>query len=178
MKINYADRRNDKNILKKKFKIKDSKDEEFSGKISLIEIEDLRENFEANRPDGTSQIVIAKGYKMMLYYPNKEKYSMTVMYDNKWNLLQWYFDIEKDKCKYDLGIPYNEDFYLDVVVLPDGRFYTLDEDELEEVFQNKLISKDEYHMAYETRNKVIEMIKNDFIKLCDFTQKSLESLKV
>ncbi len=177
MKINYADRRNDKNILKKNFKIMDSKSEEFAGKISLIEIEDLKENFEANRPDGMSEIVIAKDYKMMIYYPKEEKYSMTVMYDNKWNLLQWYFDIEKDKCQYDLGIPYSEDFYLDVVVLPDGRFYTLDEDELEEVLHNQLISKEEYNMAYETRNKVIQMIKNDFIKLCDFTQKSLESLK-
>lgn len=177
MKINYADRRNDKNILKKKFKIMDTNDKEFSGKISLIEIGSLKENFEARRPDGTSEIVIAKDYKMMIYYPTEERYSMTVMYDNKWNLLQWYFDIEKDKCKYDLGIPYSEDFYLDVVVLPDGSFYHLDEDELEEVFHNKLISQEEYNMAYETRNKVIEIIKNDFSKLCDFTQKSLENLK-
>lgn len=176
MKLNYADRRTDKNILKKKFKIMDVDDGKFSGKISLIEIEDLKKNFEANRPDGTSELIIAKNYKIMTYFPNDEKYSMTVMYDNKWNLIQWYFDIERYKCKYDSQIPYNEDLYLDVVVLPDGTFYTIDEDELKEALINQLISKEEYNMAYVTRNQIAQMIKDHFATLCNFTKKSLESL--
>lgn len=176
MKLNYADRRTDKNILKKKFKIMDVDDGKFSGKISLIEIEDLKKNFEANRPDGTSELIIAKNYKMMTYFPNDERYSMTVMYDNKWNLIQWYFDIERYKCKYDSQIPYNEDLYLDVVVLPDGTCYTIDEDELKEALINQLISKEEYNMAYVTRNQITQMIKDHFATLCNFTKKSLESL--
>lgn len=176
MKLNYADRRNDKNILKKKFKIMDVVDEGFSGKISLMEIKDLEHNFEANRPDGASELVIAKNYKIMTYFPNNEKYCMTVMYSDEWNLIQWYFDINRYKCRYDSEIPYSEDLYLDVVLLPDGTFYTLDEDELEEAYMNKLISRDEYDMAYTTMNKIIQMIKQDFVKLCDFTKKSLESL--
>lgn len=176
MKLNYADRRNDKNILKKKFKIMDMNDEEFSGKISLIEVEDLKEDFEVNRPDGTSKIIIAKNYKILTYFPNDERYIMTVMYDNDYNLIQWYFDIERYKYMNDSEIPYSEDLYLDVVVLPDGTFYTLDEDELNEALMNKLISHDEYDMAYVTLNRVIKMIKNNFVKLCNFTKKSLESL--
>ncbi len=93
----------------------------------------------------------------MTYFPNSEKYCMTVMYDNNWKLLQWYFDIER--YKYDLGIPYSEDLYLDVVVLPNGKFYTLDEEELKQALNNNLISKDEYNMAYLTMNKIILMIK-------------------
>ena len=53
MKINYADRRTDKNILKKKFKIMDANYNEFNGKISLIDIEDLKKDFKATRQDGT-----------------------------------------------------------------------------------------------------------------------------
>jgi len=177
MKINYADRRTDKNILKKKFKIMDVNYNEFNGKISLIDIEDLKKDFKATRPDGTEEVIISRNYKIMTYFPNNETYCMTVMYDNNWKLLQWYFDIERYKCKYDLGIPYSEDLYLDVVVLPNGKFYTLDEEELKQALNNNLISKDEYNMAYVTMNKIILMIKNDFTKLYNFTNKSLENLK-
>lgn len=176
MKLNYADRKTDKNILKKKFKMMDITDGEFSGKISLIEIEDLKKNFESLRPNGKSELVIAKDFKIMMYFPIKEKYSMTVMFDESWNLLQWYFDINRYSCKYDSGIPYNEDLYLDVIALPNGEYYTLDEDELDEALKRDLISKEEFDMAYETRNKIIQMIKNDFDKLKSFTQKSLDKL--
>ena len=140
-------------------------------------IEDLKKDFKATRPDGTEEVIISRNYKIMTYFPNSEKYCMTVMYDNNWKLLQWYFDIERYKCKYDLGIPYSEDLYLDVVVLPNGKFYTLDEEELKQALNNNLISKDEYNMAYLTMNKIILMIKNDFTKLYNFTNKSLENLK-
>ena len=98
------------------------------------------------------------------------------MFDESWNLLQWYFDINRYSCKYDSGIPYNEDLYLDVIALPNGEYYTLDEDELDEALKRDLISKEEFDMAYETRNKIIQMIKNDFDKLKSFTQKSLDKL--
>ena len=176
MKLNYADRRNDKNILKKKFKIIDINENEFRGKVSLIEMDDLKKNFIANRPDGTSELIIAKDYKIMTYFPKDEYYSMTVMYDNNWNLIQWYFDIERYKCKYDNDIPYNEDLFLDIVVLPDGRFYYLDVDELEEALKNNLISEKEYDMAYITMDKITKMIENNFEKLCNFTKKALKKL--
>lgn len=177
MKLNYADRRTDKNILSKKFKIMEINYDEFIGKISLIEIENINRNFETTRPDGTKELVIAKNYKIMTYFPREEEYCMTVMFDSDWNLIQWYFDIERSKCKYDSEIPYSEDLYLDVVVLPNGTFYTLDENELEDALICNLISKDEYDMAYRTMNKIIQMIKNDFVKLSKFTKKSLEILR-
>lgn len=176
MKLNYADRRNDKNILDKKFKIIDFNYEKFNGKISLIEIEEINKDFKASRPDGTEELIISKNYKIMTYFPNDEQYSMTVMYNNNWDLIQWYFDVQRYKCKYDSEIPYSEDLYLDVVVLPNGVFYTLDEDEIKEALEKNLITQKEYDMAYETMNKITQMIKNDFTKLCDFTKKSMESL--
>ena len=42
MKLNYADRRTDKNILDKKFIILDTNNIDFIGKISLIEIKNLK----------------------------------------------------------------------------------------------------------------------------------------
>lgn len=177
MKLNFADRRTDKNIVNKKFIMSDSNDEKFKGKISLIEIEKLNENFEVIRPNGTTDLVIAKDYKIMTYFPKKEKYCMTAMFDNDWNLKQWYFDIGKSYCKYDGEIPYSEDLYLDLVVLPDGTFYALDENELKEALLNNIVSKEEYDIAFSTMYKIMQMIKDDFKILYNFTMKSVELLK-
>ena len=176
MKLNYADRRTDKNILKKKFKMMNVNNGNYRGKIALIQIEDLKSDFEVTRPDGSIELVIAKNYKILTYFPYNELYCMSVMYDVNCNLIQWYFDIDRDKCKYDSEIPYSEDLYLDVVLLPNGTFYTLDEDELKEALEKKYISNDEFDLAYATMNKIIKMIKNDFLELNNFTQKSFESL--
>lgn len=102
---------------------------------------------------------------------------MTIMFDDKWNLLQWYFDIARNICKYDLGVPYSEDLYLDVVVLPNGIFYILDEEELEEALNKKIISSEEYNGAYIIMNKITQMIKDGFEKLSQFTNFCLQILK-
>lgn len=177
MKIHYADRRNDKNILEKEFRLKDIDNAGFVGKVGLIKIKDLQKEFVGTRPDGSKTLLIAKGYNLMTIFPKNDKYSITVMYDNDWHILQWYFDILRYVCKYENGIPYSEDLYLDVVVLPNGEFYSLDKEELEEALIKKLISKEEYKMAYSTMNEIIKMMDNDFNKFCDFTNFCLEVIK-
>lgn len=177
MKLNYADRRNDTNILNKTFVIYDSNDNDFEGKISLIDIKKINKNFEAVRPNGTKDLIIADNYKIMTYFPKHKSYCMTVMYDDAWNLKQWYFDIEKSCSKYDNGIPYSEDLYLDLIVLPDGTFYSLDENELKDALLNNLISEKEFDSAYETMGEIVKMVKDDFSKLSKFTKKSVECLK-
>ena len=42
MKLNYADRQNDSNILSKSFKIAESQDDCFRGKITLIQLNKVK----------------------------------------------------------------------------------------------------------------------------------------
>ena len=176
MNYNYADRRNDKNIINKKTIILDSNNPDFKGKIALIQIDKVCKSFIAKRPDGSSEIVIDNDYKIMTFFPEKEAYCMTVMYDNNCKLLQWYFDITKCGCKYESGIPYNEDMYLDVVALPNGDFYTLDENELEEALNENLINKKEFDISYASMDSIKQMLSNNFKKLEKFTKESFETL--
>ena len=62
------------------------------------------------------------------------------------------------------GIPYEDDLYLDVVIVPDGRIHVLDEDELKSAYDRKEVSKEEYEMAYRVANKIIEKGKNRYNK--------------
>ena len=176
MKYNYANRKNDKNIIEKKVKTIDSNYKNFEGKITLIEINKIKKKLIVDRPNGTKETVIDKNYKIMTYFPTNDKYSMTVMLDENFNIIQWYFDINRYKFKYDEDIPYSEDLFLDVVLLPNKEYYTLDEEDLEESYNNKLITKKEYNDAYNTREKIIEMIEDNFDKIKDFTNVSIKRL--
>lgn len=177
MKINYADRRNDNNILKKRFKIIDSCDHNFEGKIGLIQLEKVNKNFVAKRPNGISEIVIDNDYKIMTYFPKRDSYCCSIMYDKNNKILQWYFDILKENCQYVSGIPYGEDMYLDVIALPNGDFYTIDEEDLKDALDKRLITISDFTKAYISMNNVEQMLKNNFDNLYNFTKESFETLK-
>ncbi len=173
MKLNYADRQNDSNILSKSFnksfKIAESQDDCFRGKITLIQLNKVKKKFIAKRPDGREERVIDDNYKILTFFPEKGSYCFSAMYNSNCNILQWYFDILKSDCKYNSGIPYGEDMYLDVVVLPNGEFYILDEDELKDALDKKIITIDDYTRAYKTMKSIENMLNSNFNKLKNFT---------
>lgn len=177
MKINYADRRNDMNILEKKFIISDSDNAKFKGKVGLIKLEEVKQSFIAKRPNGKEEIVIDNGYKILTYFPEKEAYCCSVMYNKDNQILQWYFDILKSNCKYDNGIPYGEDMFLDVIALPNGEYYKLDEDDLNRAYNDKIITLSDFTNAYINIDKVENMVKYNFGDLCRFTAESFEKLR-
>lgn len=177
MKINYADRRNDKNIIAKRFVISNSTDCFFKGKIGLIILDEIQRQFIAKRPSGKSETVIDNGFKILTYFPESGAYCCTVMINKENQILQWYFDILKDDPKFDGDIPYGEDMFLDVILTPMGEYYMIDEDDLGEALKNKVITHDDFVKAYESANLVKELAKNRFDKLYKFTKNSIEKLQ-
>ena len=96
------------------------------------------------------------GYVTM--FKDKDEFVHLYFYPGLDNFNNFYYrDLDLTNCQ----VGYNE---------------TDNEDELDEALKRDLISKEEFDMAYETRNKIIQMIKNDFDKLKSFTQKSLDKL--
>lgn len=61
------------------------------------------------------------------------------------------------------GIPYEDDLYLDMIILPDGREIILDEDELHSAFCHKKITQDDVNMAYQT----LKMLENKYLDNLD-----------
>lgn len=177
MKLKYADKRNDSIILKNEFKMKNINTEKFNGTISLINILDVTNSVSVTRPDNSKDCLLDLDYKWLGIYPKNQKYCITVMFDNNWNLLQWYFDIAKDICHYEDGVPYIEDLYLDVVLLPNGNHYMVDEDELKEALLKSIITQNEYNMAYDIANKIENSLDENFEELQEFTSYCLKELK-
>ena len=177
MKKNYGDRRNDSNILEKEVVLKEVNNSKFKGKIVLTQIKEIKDIVCVKRPDGSSSKILDKNYNWMMIFEKEKKYCTTIMYDENWNLIQWYFDIAKDVFQNDKNVPYSEDLLLDVVVLPDGKYYTLDEDELDEAKDKLLITEEEYEMANNTAKTIINMVDKKFQDFCDFTNYCLGEVK-
>lgn len=177
MKINYADRRNDKNIIKKQFVMIDSDNADFKGKLGLISLEEVNQKFIAKRPNGNSETVIDNGFKILTFFPENGAYCCTVMINRENQILQWYFDILKSNCNYDFGVPFGEDMFLDVILLPNGEFYMIDEDDLSEALQNNLITREEFEKAYTQAREVEEIAKNKFDGLNRFTKDALNKMQ-
>lgn len=53
-------------------------------------------------------------------------------------------------------------YILDIVLLPSGEIFLLDEDELKEALDNKIITKAQYDNAYSEANRIMKVISKDY----------------
>lgn len=116
-------------------------------------------------------------YKWIEVYPTNENYAITIMYDNKGNLIEWYFDISK-KIGIENGIPYEDDLYLDLVIMPNGERIVIDEDELLNAKENGDITQEDVKLAYEVLKKLDNKYVNNFNELINLTNYLLSKFKL
>ena len=169
VKKKYADRATWTRVLKRRDKLTYVKNEKFSGYISVIYVEKVRKPLIKNL-DGEKVSIVDNGYTWVIFMPDNLMYSLTMMISDKNKIVQWYFDICKPYEISESGVPFFEDLYLDVVVLPSGRIILLDEDELSHAFKNGAISKEDYSEAIKQADLLIKDIKNETNSLLEFSK--------
>lgn len=93
---------------------------------------------------------------------------MRIFFNQDKERLLYYFDITLENgIDKDSNIPFYDDLYLDIVLKNDN-IEILDEDELLDALNNKLITKEQFDLAYRTMNSLIDSIKskqNKYINL-------------
>lgn len=157
MKRKFADRPNWTRILEKEYRQTYVKDSLFNGYITSLYLKKVREPLYV-KFDNEEICIVDNGYTWLMHFPEGLSYSTTTTFNREGKIVQWYFDIVYAHGVTDKGIPYIEDLYLDVVYLPDGRLYILDEDELEEALRNDQINRNDYDNAYKTLNEIVETL--------------------
>lgn len=104
--------------------------------------------------------LIDNNYYIVEVLPKNENYSMRVYFNEKKERLEYYFDISlKNGLDEETRIPYYDDLYTDITVVQEN-IEVLDEEELEEALNMGKIIKAEYNLANETRDKLLQSIKN------------------
>lgn len=144
-------------------------EEFFTGELCFVDIEDDREPKYVK--NGIHSVCyIAKGYRWLIAYPKDKNYVMTVVYDDKHKIVEWYFDVSKNTAVLN-DIPYEDDLYLDMVITPEGEKLILDEDELIAAYNNHEIDSDDLKLAYDVLAYLEEKFAESFTELKDFTEK-------
>lgn len=107
--------------------------------------------------------VMDDNYYVLEVIPKNENYAMRLFLDNKKTPLEYYFDICKNNgLDKDTLVPYYDDLYLDITVLHENKkIAILDQDEFEQAYKEKDITKDEYNLVLEVKDKLLNEIKNN-----------------
>ena len=159
------------NVEKVEQKIKEISNKEFNGDIYLNNFIEISEPYFVEN----GLCIQDSNYKWLEFYDYSSRIMLTAMYNEKNEIIEWYFDIARGIGK-ENGIPYEDDLYLDVVLRSDGKIILLDEDELEEAYERKEMTKEEYDEAYRIANDLIEKIKGKEENVKAFTDKYLKEM--
>jgi len=159
MKRKFSDRANWRRILKKSYACVPMNEARFRGFVTLFRIHELREPLW--REYGGKRVCLAdRGYLWMQHYPKGEHFVVTTMFNDAGRVVQWYIDICKTQGVTEQQVPWFDDLFLDIVVLPGGETLLLDEDELEEALDEGQITERDAEMAERTARRVLESIRN------------------
>lgn len=177
LKKRFANASSNKDITSREFKYVLRKDKNFNGYISLLKINSVSKICTVPRDGREDDCILDNGYVWLQFYPLDRNYAINAIYDNNLKIVEWYFDIING-TSIENDIPFIEDLYLDVVVTNRFEVIVLDEDELEEAFDIKKITKEQFNMAVKTGKYLIDKYSNkeEVEKLLKFTDSYLKEL--
>lgn len=134
-----------------------TKSEEQNFYIVIKKVNKIDESFIVN-----DKVFIDNGYYIMEFTPLEQFYNVRVFLDSNANIVGYYFDISAGNGE-ENNIPYYDDLYLDVIYYPNevGSIKVEDEDELLEALNNGLITIEEYNLACNMCENLIEEIKKN-----------------
>lgn len=148
----------------------------FDGYACFLKLQNIEKPLFFN--DGVNEFCIKDNdYEWIEVYPTNGKYAITIIYDDKGNLVEWYFDISK-KIGLENGVPYEDDLYLDMIITPAGKEIVVDEDELLEAKQKGDITQEDVTNAYKTLKELENKYANNIDELNKLTAYLLDRFKL
>ena len=136
----YADRTRWMRVTKRKFTVKEVKTRAFTGYITRLEILKVKKPLYV-KEFGERFAIADDDYTWLQHFPKGEQFCLTTMFTDKGKVAHWYLDIAHKTGVSDVGIPWWDDLYLDIIVVPEKGAKIVDEDDLEQALAKEKISK-------------------------------------
>lgn len=165
VKVKYIDKRHWRRIIDRDYTEVRVNNNKFKGIIGLVEMHKVRDPLEVSVVN-RNIIVADDGYQWLQILPDKKRYSITVMMDDQGNPLEYYFDINIKNIT-QRGHARTLDLFLDVLVLPNGEYELVDEDDLLRALNDAEITNKQYHEAYVIAHQLMIKIDADFPAMQD-----------
>ncbi len=109
----------------------------------------------------SGKTIVKEGYAWLeLAYRNRNVFA-TVMFDEKGQFTEAYFDITDGNHFDDPEDPYFEDMFLDLVLFRNGEIRLLDREELEAAYREEVITKQQYEKALREGERLYAELKED-----------------
>lgn len=147
----------------------------FSGTVTLFEIVKVKEPLYKQYED-KRVCIAADGYKWLQHFPEFAHYTLTSMYDEQNRIVQWFVNICKCQGIGSDGIPWYDDLYINIVILPDGTLYVIHQEKLEEAVRSGELNEGDAELAWKTANQVIDEYRNGSFDLLLMAEKHLQEL--
>lgn len=158
-KTKYGDRRGWTRVLSSDYVQMVISEDRFDGYITLFRMNAVKEPLYV--PCCGQTICIADaGYSWLYQIPRRGHHAVTAMFNENGNIVQWYIDICSVTGVDTDDVPWFEDLYLDVVVLPSGEFELIDADELQQALNENVIDENEFDLAWKEANRVQDLLRN------------------
>ncbi|WBL17053.1 DUF402 domain-containing protein [Sutcliffiella sp. NC1] len=174
LKRKFGDLSNWKRVIKRKYSQTYLETKEFKGYITLLNTIKVTEPLSVQYGEKLVCIV-DDGYMWLQQFPFNKNHSVTTMFDADGNIVQWYIDIcLRNGMKN--GIPWMDDLFLDIVVLPSGELIVKDADELEDALSKGIIDKALYDLAWKEVHNLKSLIGTGSFKLINLSKDHREKL--
>ncbi|HWO75330.1 MAG TPA: DUF402 domain-containing protein [Bacillus sp. (in: firmicutes)] len=162
LKRKWGDRAGWKRVIERTYKQAYLDTNEFAGYITLLNIKKVSEPAFAKYDE--EEICIAdNGYIWLQQFPLNAYHTVTTTFDSTGKVVQWYIDICIQTGVNNKGVPWMDDLFLDIVVLPSGKMFQLDAEELEEALEKGIINQDAYDLAWKEADRITQLIEfNNF----------------
>jgi predicted RNA-binding protein associated with RNAse of E/G family len=168
LKRKFADRSEWKRILDRAYVQTYMDTSDFKGYITLLHLKKVAAPLTVHY--GEQNYCIADdGYYWLQHFPDDSKHSVTTMFDNKGEIVQWYIDICL-QTGFD-QVPWLDDLFLDLIVFPSGKVFQKDIDELDEALNKGVINDHLYNKAWTEANHLLTLLKNKNFPLLSLSVK-------
>jgi uncharacterized protein len=147
----------------------------FKGYITLLHAIKVAAPLKVRYGDSERSIV-DDGYMWLQHFPLGQNFGLLTVFDQNGSIIQWYIDI----CHgigTENGVPWLDDLYLDIVVLPTDELILLDEDELQEALENDTITKEQFDLAWLECERIKRLIEQNEFILFDLSKEHKELLE-
>lgn len=167
-------------ILERKYTVSPCTFQDMEGVVSLLQIKKVTAPLTV--PYGDEQVLIAdEGYSWLQLAFKEQYFWATVMFNDKGEFMQGYFDITGGNTFDDMENPKFQDMYLDLVLTSEGKILVLDEDELEEALEKKEISEEQYKKTVAEGERLYRFLQEngeEFLRFCSkWREKLLEEVQ-
>jgi len=166
LKRKFGDRSEWKRVIKRKYSQSYLDTKKFKGYITLLNTIKVTEPLSV-RYGEENVCIVNDGYMWLQQFPLEKNHSVTTMFNANGDIVQWYIDICL-RNGFENEVPWMDDLFLDIVLLPSGEVIEKDVDEIDDALTKGIIDKTLYDFAWNEMKNIKSLISTnsfDLIKL-------------